>query len=113
MNSERRTLDFVSRKALAADDRMAKCAVAEPAASALPMDRNVAITMSRKALAADGGMAERAVNEPAASALPLTRRSPRELDQIDGTHVSRKALAAGSPWCVTDRIVEMIGELSQ
>ena len=40
--------------------------------------------------------------KPAASALPLTGRPPRELDEID---TKLKG--------VTDRIVEMIGELSQ
>ena len=39
---------------------------------------------------------------PAASALPLTGKPPRELDEID-TELKG----------VTDRIVEMIGELSQ
>jgi hypothetical protein len=52
------------------------------------------------------------LEEPAASAVPLTG-APRELDEIDTALVSRKALAAGSSIRVTDRIVEMIGELSQ
>ena len=44
--------------------------------------------------------------KPAASALPLTARLSHVL-------VSRKALAAGSSVGLTDRIAQMIGELSQ
>lgn len=53
--------------------------------------------VSRKALAAGSGALT-----PAASALPLMGFPPRELDEID------RELKG-----VTDRIVEMIGELSQ
>lgn len=48
---------------------------------------------------------------PAASAVPLTGQPPRELAAIDRVPVSRTALAAGRVM-VTDRIVEMIRELS-
>jgi len=54
-------------------------------------------------------MVHRCVAKPAASALPLTG-PPRELDEIDTELVSRKALAAGSSVCVTDRIVEILSD---
>ena len=58
--------------------------------------------VSDQVLAVGGATVHCWAVEPAASALPLTRQGPCELDEID-TELKG----------VTDRIVAMIGELSQ
>ncbi|MEX1027197.1 MAG: hypothetical protein WD049_04220, partial [Candidatus Paceibacterota bacterium] len=68
-------------------DNLAVGDAAEPAASASPLTET-----------------------PAASALPLTGQPSRELVEIDTELVSRKALAAGSSLCVTDRIVSNMSD---